>query len=324
MKRALIVGINNYPFGQLHGCISDAHKMNEVLSLNENRDFPSQNFECQVLTSDTTSVTKKELSKSIKRLLHDPPGIISTAVFYFAGHGFENDLGGYLVTEDAQQYSEGIAMRDVIQWCAASPIKEIILILDCCHAGHLGNTEPDNPHRAFLPKGVSIITSSDAGQSSEERNGEGLFTSIIYEALKGGAADIRGVITVASVYHYADRMLGAFDQRPIFKTYVPKMTQLRQVTPQVSQEHFIDLTKLFKTADAHLSLDKSYEPTEEPHDQENERIFAVLQKLTSAGLIYPVNTEHMYYAAMEGKACALTPQGKLYWTLAKKGRFYRA
>jgi hypothetical protein len=324
MRRALIVGIDNYSFGPLHGCVTDARKMKEVLSHNENGDFPSQNFECQVLTSDKIKVTKKELSKAIKRLFHDPAGIISTSVFYFAGHGFENDLGGYLVTEDAQQYSEGIAMRDIIQWCATSPIKEIILILDCCHAGHLGNTEPDSPQRAFLPKGVSIITSSEAGQSSEERNGEGLFTSIIHEALLGAAADIRGVITVASVYHYADRMLGAFDQRPIFKTYVPKMTQLRQVTPRVSQKQLIDLTKLFKTADSHFPLDKSYEPTENPKHDEHEKLFALLQKLTSADLVYPVDEDHMYYAAINGKACALTPQGKLYWTLTQKGRFYRA
>jgi len=49
VRRALLVGIDDYPFGPLSGCVNDAHAMQEVLERNEDG---SPNFACQVLTSD--------------------------------------------------------------------------------------------------------------------------------------------------------------------------------------------------------------------------------------------------------------------------------
>ena len=46
----------------------------------------------------------------------------------------------------------------------------------------------------------------------------GLFTSLLLEALKGGAADITGHITPGGIYAYIDKALGPWEQRPVFKT----------------------------------------------------------------------------------------------------------
>ena len=46
-----------------------------------------------------------------------------------------------------------------------------------------------------------------------------------------------------------------------------------------------------------------------------QRFFADLQKLESVGMVMPVGTEHMYFAAMESKKCKLTSIGKQYWRL---------
>ena len=43
--------------------------------------------------------------------------------------------------------------------------------------------------------------------------------------------------------------------------------------------------------------------------------------LESIGLIEPVNTEHMYFAAMKSLGCKLTALGRHYWRLAKDKRF---
>lgn len=50
-------------------------------------------------------------------------------------------------------------------------------------------------------------------------------------------------------------------------------------------------------------------------------IFKELQLFESVGLVEPVGTEHMYFAAMENKSCKLTALGLHYWRLSKDKRF---
>ena len=50
-------------------------------------------------------------------------------------------------------------------------------------------------------------------------------------------------------------------------------------------------------------------------DSKNIRVFSDLQKLEGIGLVVPVGEEHMYFAAMNSKSCALTSMGKQYWRL---------
>ena len=55
-------------------------------------------------------------------------------------------------------------------------------------------------------------------------------------------------------------------------------------------------------------------------DPEHERVFSTLQKYRAAKLVRPVDADHMYFAAMESKACRLTPLGRHYRHVAKEGR----
>ena len=55
-------------------------------------------------------------------------------------------------------------------------------------------------------------------------------------------------------------------------------------------------------------------------DEEHVKIFQTLQKLTSIGFVEPVDEDHMYFAAMNQKACRLTAIGKYYWRLVSKRR----
>jgi hypothetical protein len=64
-----------------------------------------------------------------------------------------------------------------------------------------------------------------------------------------------------------------------------------------------------------LPLSPDYEPELEPHNHEKEAIFRELLRLRHAGLVEPVGEEHMYYAAKNSKACALTRLGRYYWRL---------
>lgn len=159
-------------------------------------------------------------------------------------------------------------------------------------------------------------------------NGHGVFTSLLVEALSGGAADLLGNITLGGIYAFIDKSLGPWDQRPVFKTNVTSFSSIKNVRPPVSIETLRIIRTLFPAPDAAYMLNPSYEPTNTPSvtheviepyaNKANTDIFAEIQKLESVGVVVPDGTPHMYYAAMESRSCSLTPTGKYYWSLIDK------
>lgn len=81
MKKALIVGINDYPSSPLNGCVNDANSVARVLSKNGDG---SPNFGTKVLTSDESVVDCETLLTSIEELFK---GEAEIALLYFSGHG---------------------------------------------------------------------------------------------------------------------------------------------------------------------------------------------------------------------------------------------
>ena len=55
-----------------------------------------------------------------------------------------------------------------------------------------------------------------------------MFTSLVLGALDGGAPDILGHVSVPAVYAYVEAALGAWDQRPLFKSHVSRVLPLRK------------------------------------------------------------------------------------------------
>lgn len=315
MRRALIVGIDDYPAAPLRGCVKDATAIGQILTKNEDG---SPNFECRVLTSPPVSITKGVLREQLEHLFADEADV---ALFYFSGHGTYDNLGGYLVTEDAKKYAEGVPMSDVLNLAnIAKKVREVVILLDCCFSGAFGQLPAIANDAAVLREGISVLTASRAGQVSVEILGGGLFTQLVRGALSGGASDVIGKVTIASIYAYVDQTLGSWEQRPLFKSHVSKLISLRNCRPSVPLEKLRLLPDYFLHPDFDFPLDPSYEPDAEPHDADHERIFGDLQKFRAARLVEPVGEEHMYYAAMNSKSCVLTPLGKFYWQLANDGK----
>jgi len=310
--------------------------MFEVLSSNEDG---SQNFECMLLTNPDAqhkSAIKKaqnddydsirletEISAAlINKQLHDLfSEKADIALFYFAGHGTVNNLGGYLVTCDYQPFNPGVSMPELITLANNAKADEVVIIIDCCHSGKFGEIPNLGNKNAILREGVSILTASAATQPAIEQNGGGLFTNVVYDALNGVATDFLGRITVASLYTYVEQAFGAWKQRPLYKSNVRRMVTLRTAAPPLAFEILRNVAKHFPTPDAEYKLNPSYEPTDESSTPENEKIFADLQSMRNAGLVVPVDAEHMYYAAMNRKSCKLSPLGRYYWRLAKMKKF---
>ncbi len=309
MRKALIVGINDYPNSPLRGCVNDALAMKGVL---ETHADGSPNFGIKLITSPSDTITRVTLRASIEALFKGDSDI---ALLYFSGHGLIKSTGGYLVTQDAKKYDEGVSMDDVLNLANQSPAKNKIIFLDCCHSGALGTPTLSGSHTAQLSEGLSILTASRDSESALEINGEGVFTALVGDALRGGAADLRGHITPGSIYAYVDQALGAWDQRPIFKTNVTRFTSLRMIPPPVPHATLRKIIEYFPTPQDTHALDPSYEFTDPSHDDDKVTIMKDLQKFVNVGLVIPVDEEHMYFAAMNSKSCRLTALGFQYWRL---------
>jgi hypothetical protein len=315
MRRALLVGIDDYPSAPLAGCVNDAEAMERLLS---RHDHGGVNFDTQLLTSDQESVTRARLREAIDELFADPAEV---ALLYFSGHGTENDLGGYLVTSDADLYDEGVSLTDVLALAnRATHITEVAIIVDSCHSGWLGTVPAiDNAH-ASLREGLSILSASRSSQASLEQGDHGVFTELVCSALDGGAADILGNVSVASIYAYVDQAFGAWDQRPLFKSHVSRMLSLRTAKPAIDIGVLRRLPEWFESPDAEFPLSPRHEHTAKPQDSEAEATFRCLQRCNRVKLVEPIDEEDMYYAAINSTGCRLTALGRFYWKLADDGR----
>lgn len=317
MRRALVVGVNDYSFAPLNGCVEDANRMAELL---RNHHDGEPNFDVESITVESDgngSLTRAELKAAVSRLLDQPADL---ALLYFSGHGAATDYGGYLVTTDARENDEGMPMSDILAAVQKSPVSEVVVLLDCCHAGQLGQLAALGNQQAVMREGMSLVVAARASEAAMEGVGGGVFTQLVCDALAGGAADPLGRVTAASVYAYVDQSLSAWEQRPVFRANLSQFRVLRKVQPMVPPSIIRLLPTYFPAPDQHHQLDPSYEPTEEPKSEQNERTFADFQKLRDAHLLAPVGEEHLYYAALNSKACKLTLRGQFYWRLAKANR----
>lgn len=168
-----------------------------------------------------------------------------------------------------------------------------------------------------------MLAGCGQNEYASEENGQGVFTSLLVEALYGGAMNLLGDVTPGSIYAYIDRSLGAWEQRPVFKANINRFVSLRKNAPSISINELRRITEIFKSKFDEFKLDPSYEPDkheveEKAVDKTHEDIFAILQKYVKLNLVIPVGEDHMYHAAIHRKSCKLTAQGQHYWELVNK------
>lgn len=321
MKKALVVGIDNYNGKcDLHGCVNDAQAIHKLLQKNEDG---SRNFDVKTAT-DVAS--KGELTDLIKDLFKGDDEI---ALLYFSGHGHVLDGTGYLVTPDCDRYTPGVSMIDILKIVNESKAKNKVIILDCCFAGAMGDFAL-LPQGSLLKSGTTILAAAKNDEYAVESGGQGVFTSLLIDALEGGAADMVGHVTPGSIYAHIDVSLGSWEQRPIFKTNIKTFITLRKATPPIDTCTLREITTLFKGSQSEIQLDPSFEDTNTPevkHDivkpyanDVNIKKMKTLQKLERVGLVKPIGSPFMYFAAMESRSCRLTKLGQHYKNLVDKGR----
>ena len=325
MKKALVVGIDDYTTVPLRGCVNDAIAVASTL---ERDGDGSPNFSVRTITSNDTYVSGELLSNAIAELFK---GEADTVLFFFAGHGIISPTMnvGYIVSQDGRKAAWGVSLSEILGLAnQASPrIKSTVIILDCCHSGYAGESAglPTDGQISVIGNGVTILTACHREEGAAEGSEHGLFTEILLDGLNGGAADICGRITPAAVYSHIDQTLGPWEQRPIYKANVQTFVTLRKVNPKVPLEVLRRLPDYFPDPAYIFPLDPSYEPDrvnipEElrhlPVNEDHARVFKELQMCNRHGLVMPIDAEHMYYAAITSKACKLTAFGAHYRKLA--------
>lgn len=249
MRIALIVGINYYDIGSpLYGCVNDAHAVKAVL---ERHDGGMVNFDCNLITGTgpTDRVLKGDLVDCIHRLFETDATV---ALFYFAGHGHIDATGGYILASDSRRGDDGVSLSAILELANKSPAKNKIVILDSCHSGIAGSS-PSGSQLASLSEGITILTASTKDQYATERNGRGVFTGLLVDALNGSASSLTGGITPGAIYAHIDQSLGAWEQRPVFKTNIKQFVSLRDVSPPYSNLGFASAVRVFPEIWARIS-----------------------------------------------------------------------
>lgn len=199
-KRALCIGINNYPGTDmdLSGCINDANDWAEVLS--------ARKFEVAMLLDK--QATRAAMAKALSTLIG---GAVKgdVIVITFSGHGTtQPDDNG----DEADGIDEGFAPHDIVKSGALTDDEihaiflsrqagvRITMLADSCHSGTVTRAvapDPDaasGPRPRFLPMGhwlsADRMPRGASGQPATRVDATGLAASAFSQGLSRAAGDV--------------------------------------------------------------------------------------------------------------------------------------
>lgn len=270
-RRALLVGIGAYDHigSQLPCCPNDALQMKEALA---HHDPPvgsvgvlgDPNFECRVLGPSTHGVvTENDLSAALEAWLFDP-SFDGESLFYFSGHGDTHVEQGVLCVTD-QAPPRGIRVDDLITMSQQRRAhRRTTIILDCCHAGAAGNDALAAVDLARIPRETTVIAACMPREEAFAGSAVSFFTSALLAGLHGGAADLVGNVSAASMFAYAQTFLAKQKQHPVLKAHITDAGALRRCRSSLTPGRLDELPDLFPPTAAGLpgriKLDPSWDP----------------------------------------------------------------
>ncbi|MBI3271903.1 MAG: SUMF1/EgtB/PvdO family nonheme iron enzyme [Planctomycetes bacterium] len=156
----------------------------------------------------------------LRRLIGDFLQGGGSRLLYFSGHGAATDWGFWLVTADAVADGEGIELAGLMNVVARSPAQEILLVLDCCHAGGAATIAQESFFQGLGPavrtppadRAWSVLAGCaprDLAYEARERGvWQGCFTSAVLRALDR-SADADGRVRVGRLSDDVGRELAA-------------------------------------------------------------------------------------------------------------------
>ncbi|WAL58937.1 nSTAND1 domain-containing NTPase [Thermocoleostomius sinensis] len=248
MRDALVVGINTYQsLPNLKAPARDAEAIAQMLqSQGEFRvhRVPEVIQAGKTAVGQKTQVTLRELETALINLFK-PKGnhCPQTALFYFSGHGLQREAGiqeGYLALSDSHPDKGfyGLSLFWLRRLLQESPVRQRIIMLDCCHSGELLNFLEADPgaqsgiDRLFMAASREYETAFESLDSPYS-----VFTQAILTGLEPRRVE-SGIVTNHSLTDYVNHALKGEIQQPLFESsgseiVLTRQTGLPTATPTV-------------------------------------------------------------------------------------------
>lgn len=198
---ALVIGNSNYQYpDSLPKLANPSHDAEDIAKAL--RGFGFDVIEKKNLGKEEMDDVIAEFSRKI--------GNSEAALFYFAGHGIQVKGQNYLMPVDAKIESEGqvaykgVNVNQVLDEMDGAQSRANIVMLDACRNNPItGKFRSAATHGlaapASTPKGTVIVYATDPGNTAMDGDGRnGLFTSGLLEAFKGGDLSLHGVLSRTS------------------------------------------------------------------------------------------------------------------------------
>jgi hypothetical protein len=236
---AVVVGIACYRHLTPLPEVKDAPDIAALLRDPDRGGYPKDNV--QLLQEE--QATQANLRAALAKLAGDCDAD-STAFLYFSGHGGRIEsgpcMGEYLLPVDTLYPGEAELARTAVsgeEFTAALyaiAVRKVLVVLDCCHAGGIGQPRELRPAPAIKPglsegyyeglkagRGRVIVASSRATESSWVLPGQeyGLFTRHFLGGLSGGVRSGDGYVRVFDLFEYLQPRVTKEqpNQHPLFK-----------------------------------------------------------------------------------------------------------
>ncbi len=237
-RDALVVGINTYQYlPSLKAPARDAEAIAQQLhTYGEFRvqRLPEVIQAGKPQVGQKTQITLRELETALINLFK-PKGssVPQTAVFYFSGHGIQREAGireGYLALSDSNPDKGffGLSLFWLRRLLQESPVRQRIIVLDCCHSGELLNFLEADPgahpgtDRLFMAASREYETAYESLESPYSVFTEALVTGLDPNRLASG------IVTNHSLTDWVNHALKGEIQQPLFESSGSEIILTRQ------------------------------------------------------------------------------------------------
>ena len=179
-------------------------------------------------TTVASNLDQVGIEKTIKQFINRDVGVKTRLLIFYAGHGWSDDNGGFIVPLDAPGTAEEdfrskiIGMSEILSWSYLSRARHITFVFDSCFSGAVfltrSNLRPSTLFINDLDNSVRMVVTS--GSATEQVPAGLEFGDLFIKGLNGAADLVQdGVITGSELGYWLKVNVAAKgNQTPQFGT----------------------------------------------------------------------------------------------------------
>lgn len=245
-RDALVVGISSYK--NLPSLCAPAHDAEDIArcfeSFGECRvvRLPEAIHDNKPVVSPQAVVTAKMLEDALIRLFK-PSGknIPHMAIFYFSGHGLQRNAGiqeGYLATSDTNPAmgNYGLSLYWLRRLLQESPVRQRVVILDCCNSGEFFNILEADPGAKAGTDRLFMAASREYEEAYESLTGS---HSVFTQALLSGLNPYKIKGNIVNGHYLIDAVntqLKGELQQPLFESSGTEIVLTRAGSKEIKSD----------------------------------------------------------------------------------------